>query len=109
MAKLVSGRLRDPKRPRDWASGTICPVPLMREANVISTNDPRKPGGRYWSGYWQEEYTVEAMFSQIRPEIPGWGHSDGWMTVRWADGHTTTHCTAWDERRDRVLAGTNHT
>lgn len=60
--------------------------------NVIG---PRVVGGMYRSGYWRRNYTVTAI------EI-----TDGtaWsMTVQWEDGDTTTHCTAWDRKRDAVL------
>lgn len=34
---------------------------------------PQLAGGRYWCGYWREEYTVTAI--------------DGdWLTVQWAGG-----------------------
>ena len=52
---------------------------------------PRRVGGRYLCGYWHVEYEVTA--------INGCN-----LTVRWADGRTTTHCTAWDARRDRILS-----
>lgn len=56
---------------------------------------PRKVGGRYRNGYWGKTYTVTAI------ETAGTSWS---MTVRWEDGHSTTHCTAWDSRRDSVLS-----
>jgi hypothetical protein len=51
---------------------------------------PRVPGGRYLSAYWQQEYTVLAMWSTL----------DGWPGVRiqWADGRTVEHCTPWGHR-----------
>jgi hypothetical protein len=55
---------------------------------------PRKEGGRYFNGYWGEEYTV----TEIGPSGPG-----QMMTVEWRDGHQTTHCTPWDQRRDHVI------
>ena len=61
----------------------------------MDTIGPRKVGGRYLCGYWRQSYTVTAIF-----------HRDGmpWLTVMWDDGKSTTHFTAWDERRDRILA-----
>lgn len=56
----------------------------------MSKIDPRKVGGRYFSGYWRDEYTV----LELRPA--------GWLRVRWSDGHETVHATAWDPKRDRV-------
>lgn len=62
---------------------------------MLDKKDPRVPGGQYLSGYWHQQYEVIAMWSSLR-----WRQV--WMTVRWSDGHTTTHCTAWD-RSDKVL------
>ena len=53
--------------------------------------DPREIGGRYYSGYWGMEYTVLGLDA-------------GWYTVEWANGEITEHCTAWDAKRDRVVA-----
>ncbi|MEU0032057.1 P-loop ATPase [Streptomyces sp. NPDC006335] len=59
---------------------------------------PRKVGGRYYNGYWGQEYEVLSI--DDKPD--GWGP---WgMTVLWDDGRKTTHCTAWDPKRDRVIA-----
>jgi hypothetical protein len=65
----------------------------------MNTRDtgPRVPGGRYLSGYWQAEYTVESMASLVDGGYPV-------FTVRWTDGRRTTHMTPWDARADRVLA-----
>jgi hypothetical protein len=57
---------------------------------------PRKVGGRYFSGGWRQEYDVLALSDTGRA---GWR-----ITVRWADGRETSHCTAWDPRRDRVVS-----
>jgi hypothetical protein len=27
-----------------------------------------------------------------------------WYRIKWADGHETVHCTAWDAWRDRVIS-----
>jgi len=58
---------------------------------------PRVVGGRYLCGYWGSEYTVTAI-----------EYKDDWrgtsITCLWADGHSTTHGTPWDED-DRVLTG----
>jgi hypothetical protein len=58
--------------------------------------DPRVVGGRYFNGYWGLEYTVMAV------EAVGWGL---WLTVAWADGRVSRHCTAWDWKRDRIVSG----
>lgn len=51
---------------------------------------PRVVGGRYFNGYWHMGYTVTDIV-------------DYTMSCLWDDGHTTTHTTAWDAKRDRVL------
>lgn len=57
---------------------------------------PQRAGGRYYCGYWRQEYEVLGI---------GGENSTSWsITVRWADGSTTTHCTPWDERRDHVIS-----
>jgi hypothetical protein len=53
--------------------------------------DPRKPGGRYLCGYWQEEYEVLSI------------DEDGWITVQWADGRPGLHITPWTPSRDKVI------
>jgi len=55
---------------------------------------PRKAGGTYYSGYWGDTYTVIVIV----------GDEPGMMTVEWSDGRRSTHCTAWDERRDRIVS-----
>lgn len=57
---------------------------------------PQYVGGRYLCGYWQDSYEVLAINGA---GTPCWS-----ITVRWSDGHTGTHCTAWDSKRDRVLS-----
>jgi hypothetical protein len=57
---------------------------------------PRVPGGRYRSGYWGQEYTVLAVWS----DLSGWPY----VRVQWADGHTVEHCTPWDARADQVVS-----
>lgn len=59
---------------------------------------PRKVGGRYYNGYWGEEYTVLNIETN-RTSWPLWQ-----ITVRWEDGSKTSHCTAWDPDRDRVVS-----
>lgn len=59
---------------------------------------PRRVGGWYWSGYWRTGYTVVSIdysFHDGDPASPSWA-----ITVRWDEGHRSTHCTPWDERRD---------
>ena len=56
--------------------------------------DPRVVGGRYFSSYWQQAYTVTMI------EISYGGFK--WFTCAWQDGQITRHCTAWD-KNDKVL------
>ena len=67
----------------------------------MNTEDPRVPGGRYFNGYWRQEYTVLTMFCHI-------SGGTTWFTVQWAEGHVTTHCTGWDSRRDKVVSAPLH-
>jgi len=79
---------------------------------ALAETDPRKPGGRYFCGYWQQEYTVTAT------EVI---HGVLWLDVTWipsedarhprasaqwrGDGYRKTrHCTAWDARRDEIIS-----
>ena len=64
----------------------------------MMARDPRRVGGRYYCGYWQDEYTVTAIDAETPCGSPG-----PWFTVVWSDGHSTTHCTAWDAKQDRVV------
>jgi hypothetical protein len=64
---------------------------------MISADDPRMAGGRYFCGYWQQEYTVRDLWRG--------DHGVIWLTCEWADGHVTTHCTAWDTHRDKIVRG----
>ncbi len=57
---------------------------------------PQQVGGRYRSGYWGKEYTVESIARDERGAPKS-------MTIRWEDGDVTTHQTAWDRRHDKVL------
>ena len=59
--------------------------------------DPRQLGGRYFSGYWRQAYTV----LKIDDHGP-LGETTYWL-VEWDDGTLTNHCTPWDPKRDKVL------
>lgn len=67
---------------------------------IQSALGPQQVGGRYLCGYWAQEYEVLA----ITVEKNEHGQHSWSIAVRWADGHKTEHCTAWDPRRDKVLA-----
>lgn len=61
---------------------------------------PRVVGGRYHCGYWNRAYTVQSFHYGERGGVA--------ITVRWDAAprdpeHCTTHFTAWDPKRDRVL------
>jgi hypothetical protein len=56
---------------------------------------PQRVGGRYFCGYWQEEYDVLAVTTGR-----AWS-----ITVRTVGAtETRTHCTPWDARRDRIIS-----
>jgi len=65
-------------------------------ARRTTQQDPRRVGGTYRSGYWGDAYTVLA----VRFDGP-WVES---ITVKLGDGRVVTHCTAWDARRDQIIA-----
>jgi len=61
----------------------------------MENTDPRVEGGRYYSGYWRMEYVVLALSPVVEHRRP--------VSVLWADGTVTHHCTPWDARFDRVV------
>lgn len=66
--------------------------------SIAKALGPRRPGGWYWSRYWRAGYTVVSIdysFHDGDPASPSWT-----ITVRWDDGHHTTHCTPWDFSQD---------
>lgn len=77
----------------------MTPLQRMRARAAMNARNigPQVPGGRYLCGYWQQEYTVLAIASLTDDSTPV-------FTVQWADGRKGSHCTAWDARRDRVIA-----
>jgi hypothetical protein len=58
---------------------------------------PRAAGGRYHDGYWGAGYTVLAITSEPQ-SWRGWS-----ITIAWDGGEVVSHCTGWDDQRDRVL------
>ena len=62
---------------------------------VTEQADPRMVGGRYYCAYWQETYTVLAMWSDL--------YRTTWLAVQWEHNGPTVHCTAWDGKRDRII------
>ena len=85
----------------------------MARRKPLARTDPRTVGGHYLSGYWRQEYTVTAteirdgtlwLTCQWHPWTPA-SHpqaSNQWSDPR--DAHITTHCTAWDARRDVIIS-----
>jgi hypothetical protein len=83
----------------DVDQGDDGPEPTYGEW-VAANIGPRKVGGRYRSGYSGGEYTVLAIEPGPREGWPVWRITvlhDGW-------DYPVSHCTAWDPKRDRVLA-----
>lgn len=68
---------------------------------------PRRPGGIYRNGYLNLEYRVEAVLigESARTEI---SFSDFALVERDLTGpqvgRRRVHCTAWNDRRDEVVA-----
>jgi len=58
---------------------------------------PQVPGGRYFNGYYKEEYTVLALVHHM-----DWRGDS--IRVRWVDGSETEHSTAWNPTSDKILS-----
>lgn len=53
-------------------------------------------GGEYHDGYWKETHKIVAA---------GWTDTPWpWIRSLWSDGHTTTHCTRFDPKKDRQIS-----
>ncbi|MFC4066751.1 hypothetical protein [Actinoplanes subglobosus] len=62
---------------------------------------PRQVGGRYYSGYWGEEYTVTAIDRDLVNAT--WSITEA-TDAEAAAGRSRTHHTPWEYDRDRVVA-----
>ena len=71
---------------------------------------PQVVGGRYYCGYWRNEYVVDRIWT-TRDNPLGWSDwaievhdvteiNTGNPTV----GSPRIHCTAWEPKQDRVLS-----
>lgn len=60
---------------------------------------PRHIGGRYFCGYWRNEYTVLAIDRSDR----SWRITEA-TDEEAAEGRSRTHCTSWDWNRDKVIS-----
>jgi hypothetical protein len=82
-------------------------------------------GGRYFSGYWAHEYTVDVMFTTVDPFTDErgrfrWLRGTAWFEVTWIPSEDALHprvsgqwrgagyergrhCTPWD-RRDEIVS-----
>lgn len=69
---------------------------------ALPEGDPRHVGGRYHSYHWGEEYTVTAVRADPAGKLTAGSTWD--ITVRWASGELTTHCTPWDSDRDKIIS-----
>lgn len=66
-----------------------------RRSYAFDRLGPQQVGGTYFNYYWKQSYVVDAIV---------W-NNDSWMIhVTWEDGQRSRHCTAWDHKKDRVLA-----
>jgi hypothetical protein len=81
---------------------------------TLAQADPRVVGGRYLNGYWCQEYTVTATESRagilwLTCQWHAWApDSHPRASRQWSDPEEmyviTTHCTAWDSRRDVIIS-----
>lgn len=70
---------------------------MAKARNAV--NHGYEEGKTYRSFYWGKNYTVIAVHG---PGVIPWS---AWaVTVRWADGSETTHCTLRDPKKDREVA-----
>lgn len=84
---------------------------------------PMVPGGRYLCGYWQHEYTLDALYVTVHRSEDGtrWIPGVTWFDVTWipsedaldprassqwvGDGYRKgRHCTMWDMRNDKIVS-----
>ena len=70
---------------------------------AIKPGEKHETGCTYWCGYWGQTYTCTA----VDHDAPVWGET---YTCVWEDGHTTTHSTPLDPRRDlRIIVEEDRT
>lgn len=72
---------------------------LTRQQEQVLRNQigPQVVGGTYHCGYWGESYRVDTINIGETSGMARFG-------VTWLkDGRTTSHLTAWNPKRDRVL------
>ena len=94
MARM-SRQMKDALQELERRGATILEAPKsLSEARIILRDlGPRRVGGRYMGGYYQQIYTV----TQIVVDGYRWS-----ITIE-RDGQTVTHSTAWDNRRDKEI------
>ncbi len=81
----------------------------MARRKTLASTDPRTVGGRYFSGYWSQEYTVTAL--EMRGGVlwltctwhPKSESTHPRVSDQWDETRVTRHCTPWDARRDEIL------
>jgi hypothetical protein len=104
---IHNDRIATTMRPPSTNVTAICPVVsaderafAARTSQVLTPSrirEPRIAGGRYWSGYWAEPYSVESI--EIEP-----GGVLGRIVVRWErDDRLASHFTAWNPKWDRII------
>lgn len=74
---------------------------------------PRMVGGVYRNAYWSDTYQVTSVVCGYRYVTRKyWGADEPvteldsvgvYLECKWSDGHTTRHCTSWDER-DTIIS-----
>ena len=82
---------RNPIAP--WVAKQIAARYPGAALRPIEPGEKHAAGRTYWCGYWSQTYTCTA----VHHDVPVWGET---YTCVWEDGHTTTHSTPLDPRRD---------
>lgn len=107
--KEMPGRLAesdDIQETITWLRGMgtlqVSPNILRHLAECIG---PQRPHGVYWSGYWRETFTVIGL--DVQPNgtwaITVKWHGDAQCANPSPAGRTSTHYTAWNMQRDRIV------
>lgn len=60
---------------------------------VLATNGGHEEGKAYYIDYWQQYALVTALNNP---------NGDWYVTYKWQDGHSTTHCTSLGRRDEEV-------
>jgi hypothetical protein len=82
---------------------------MAKQRKTLAQSGPRIVGGRYFNGYWAQEYTVTAveLIDGVKWITCAWHPKSEsthlMVSDQWDETRVTRHCTPWDARRDQVL------